>query len=174
MNRTRSDEDKPGERRTHLRHCHSRALHRVGVLQESKNHETHKIELRNRPRKCLYLYFYYIDKEFGFMHIKLQTWFPFEIQIYINGREHLAKMLDQEGIGYRRYDNCFLQIDNLERAQELFDGFVERKLSRTFDALAHRIHSFLKRIEIVASHVFCRWDSHRQWRESCFANQPSN
>ncbi len=52
-----------------------------------------------------------------------------------------------EGIGYQRYDNCFLQIDNLERAQELFNGFVERKLSRTFDALAHRIHPFLKRME---------------------------
>ena len=121
------------------------------ALESYKNHETHKIELRNRSRKCLYLYFYYLDKEFGFMHVKLQTWFPFEIQIYINGREHLAKLLDQEGIGYQRYDNCFLQIDNLERAQELFNGFVERKLSRTFDALAHRIHPFLKRIEAIFS-----------------------
>ncbi|KJS00174.1 MAG: hypothetical protein VR68_07625 [Peptococcaceae bacterium BRH_c4a] len=121
------------------------------ALESYKNHETHKIELRNRPRKCLYLYFYYMDKEFGFMHVKLQTWFPFEIQIYINGREHLAKMLDQEGIGYQRYDNCFLQIDNLERAQELFNGFVERKLLRTFDALAHRIHPFLKRIDTTST-----------------------
>ncbi len=53
------------------------------------------------------------------MHVTLQTWFSFEIQIYINGRAHLAKMLDKENIGYKRYDNCFLQIDNLERAQEL-------------------------------------------------------
>jgi len=121
------------------------------ALESYKNHETHKIELRNRSRKCLYLYFYYMDKEFGFMHVKLQTWFPFEIQIYINGREHLAKMMDQEGIGYQRYDNCFLQIDNLERAQELFNGFFERKLSRAFDALAHRIHPFLKRIETIFS-----------------------
>jgi hypothetical protein len=63
----------------------------------------------------------------------------------------LAKLLDQEGIGYQRYDNCFLQIGNQERAQELFNGFVERKLSRTFDALAHRIHPFLKRIEAIFS-----------------------
>ena len=121
------------------------------ALESYKNHETHKIELRNRPRKCLYLYFYYLDKEFGFMHVKLQTWFPFEIQIYINGRAHLAKMLDKENIGYKRYDNCFLQIDNLERAQELVNGFVERKVSRTFDALAHRIHPFLQRIETIFS-----------------------
>lgn len=127
------------------------------ALESYKNHETYKIELRNRSRKCLYLYFYYIDKEFGFMHVKLQTWFPFEIQIYINGREHLAKMLDQEGIGYQRYDNCFLQIDNPERAQELFNGFVDRKLSRTFDAFAHRVHPFLKRIEtnFSAGYYWC-------------------
>lgn len=100
------------------------------ALESFKNHETHKIELRNKSRKCLYLYFYYMDKEFGFMHVKLQTWFPFEIQIYINGREHLAKMLDQEGIGYQRYDNCFLHIDNLERAQELFNSFQKRKINK--------------------------------------------
>ena len=36
------------------------------------------------------------------MHVRLQTWFPFQIQIYINGREWLAKQLDCKGIGYQR------------------------------------------------------------------------
>lgn len=34
-------------------------------------------------RKYKYYYFYYLDKNFGFMHVKLQTWFPFIIQVYI-------------------------------------------------------------------------------------------
>lgn len=41
--------------------------------------------IRPRLRKCLHLYFYVIDRELGFMHLRLQTWFPFQIQIYLNG-----------------------------------------------------------------------------------------
>src|SRR3989442_891476 len=26
--------------------------------------------------KCLHLYFYYVDREFGFMHVRVQTWLP--------------------------------------------------------------------------------------------------
>ncbi|MCI8894143.1 MAG: hypothetical protein HFI41_05725 [Lachnospiraceae bacterium] len=44
------------------------------------------LQLRSVMRKCKYYYFYYLDKNFGFMHVKLQTWFPFMIQVYINGR----------------------------------------------------------------------------------------
>lgn len=45
------------------------------------------LELRSVTRKCKYYYFYFLDKNFGFMHVKLQTWFPFMIQVYINGHE---------------------------------------------------------------------------------------
>ena len=42
-------------------------------------------------RKCLFLYFYFINREFGLMHVKLQTWFPLQIQVYVNGHEWLAR-----------------------------------------------------------------------------------
>jgi len=32
--------------------------------------------LINARRKCLCLYFYFIDREFGFMHVRIPTWFP--------------------------------------------------------------------------------------------------
>ncbi len=47
------------------------------------NRETAKLEVVIRERRCLFLYFYYQHKEFGFMHVRIQTWFPFQIQIYI-------------------------------------------------------------------------------------------
>ncbi|MBE7445130.1 MAG: hypothetical protein HS132_07730 [Planctomycetia bacterium] len=49
------------------------------------------------------------------MHVRIQTWFPFQIQIYINGREWLCKRLDSKGIGYRRYDNSIIQVDDVKR-----------------------------------------------------------
>lgn len=41
------------------------------------------------------------------MHVKLQTWFPFQIQVYINGREMMKHVFDANHISYRMYDNSF-------------------------------------------------------------------
>ena len=56
-----------------------------------RNREAKKLELRMEQRKCLYLYHYYQHPVFGFMHIRLQTWLPFQVQIWLNGREWLAR-----------------------------------------------------------------------------------
>jgi len=49
-------------------------------------------------RECLFLYFYFMDREFGMIHVKLQTWFPMPIQVYVNGHEWLArKLTSKEG-----------------------------------------------------------------------------
>ena len=48
------------------------------------------------------------------MHVRIQGWIPYECQIYINGREWLARQLDQRGIGYVRWDNSLLAIDDLD------------------------------------------------------------
>jgi hypothetical protein len=42
--------------------------------------------------------------------VRLQTWFPFEIQVGLNGREWLSRQMDQEGLRYRRSDNKFLHV----------------------------------------------------------------
>ena len=111
------------------------------------NRETKKLEVVRRRRKCLHFYFYHIDPEFGWMHVRLQSWFPFTIQIYINGRERLARQLDKLGIRYERYDNCFLSIDDLPLAQKLCERFSHRSLVGVFHRLARRINPWLGRIQ---------------------------
>jgi hypothetical protein len=86
-----------------------------------RSRERKRLEIQSRPRKCLHLYHYFLHPVFGFMHARIQTWFPFAVQICLNGREWLARMMDQEGIGYVRRDNCFTASDDLKAAQELFD-----------------------------------------------------
>ncbi len=66
------------------------------------NHTTQQLQLRARTRKCLHFYPYQIDPVFGLLHVRLQTWFPFHLPICLNGREGLARQMDQEGIGYER------------------------------------------------------------------------
>jgi hypothetical protein len=88
------------------------------------NRATQKLELVLEPRKCLHYYHYLIDPVFGFMNARVQTWFPFNIQVCLNGREVLARALDREGIAYERRENCFAWIEDLARAQELMDALL--------------------------------------------------
>ena len=41
-----------------------------------RNRESHRLELVARTRKCLFLYQYWMDPEFGFLNARIQTWFP--------------------------------------------------------------------------------------------------
>src|SRR5262249_16130970 len=71
--------------------------------------------------KCSQLYHYYIHPQLGWMHVRLQTWFPFEMQVYLNGREWLSRQMDAAGLAYQRSDNKILWVSDWQRAQELFD-----------------------------------------------------
>jgi hypothetical protein len=83
-----------------------------------------RIEIEPRWRKCKFLYHYQIHPRFGFMHARIQTWFPFAIQVCLNGREWLARSMDAGGLGYVRRDNCFTWLDQPERAQRMMDRQV--------------------------------------------------
>lgn len=86
--------------------------------------QTKEIHLVLEMRKCLFFYHYFLHPIFGFMHARVQSWFPFTIDFCLNGREWLAKQMDKAGIGYRRRENCFVAIDDWQRAQQL----AERQL----------------------------------------------
>lgn len=111
------------------------------------NAKTQKLEVVRRERKCLHYYLYFIDPEFGWMHVRLQSWFPFTIQIYINGREWLSRQLDRLGIPYERYDNSFVKISDLEVAQRLCRKLERRCWVRVWSRIAHRINPWLSKIE---------------------------
>jgi hypothetical protein len=107
------------------------------------NRASHKLEVVREYRKCLHYYLYYQDPEFGLMHIRVQSWFPFEMQIYVNGREWLARQLDQRGIAYQRYDNKLTAIADLTAAQALCEKFAHRKWPRLLEAWAKRVNPHL-------------------------------
>jgi hypothetical protein len=101
------------------------------------------LEVARKAIKCLHFYFYYIDPELGFLHVRLESWFPFTVQVWMNGREWLARQLDREGIGYERRHNAFLRIDDLARAQQLCERLVRRKWPRLLNGLARKINPML-------------------------------
>lgn len=86
-----------------------------------KNRERKRLELRSKSGKCLHLYHYRVDETFGFMSVRVQTWFPFLVQVCINGREWLARTMNRAGVRYHRDGNCFPHLSEPERAQRLMD-----------------------------------------------------
>jgi hypothetical protein len=86
-----------------------------------RNRERQTIDLVPRRRRCLHYYHYSIDSMFGLIHVRTQTWFPFNVNICLNGREWLAKQMDAAQISYRRGDNCFIDIDDVAAAQNLMN-----------------------------------------------------
>jgi hypothetical protein len=77
------------------------------------------------------------------MHVKLQTWFPFTVQVYVNGHEYLAKKLAAQGIGFQKVDNAFVWLADVERAGQYARGFWRRDWPRFLDCLAGRVNPLL-------------------------------
>jgi len=113
-----------------------------------KDGEKKRIKLISEHRQCLHYYFYYMDREFGFMHVRLQSWLPFQIQVYINGREYLARQMQKAAIGYEQRDNCFTWIENLKKAQAIIDRLESRKWERVLKAFAQRLNPLPKRLNL--------------------------
>ena len=96
--------------------------------------------IRGEPGKCSQLYHYYIHPTFGWMYVRLQTWFPFEIQVGLNGREWLSRQMDADKLSYRRSDNKFLGVADWQRAQQLFDKQLQTDWVRELDRLQQQVH----------------------------------
>jgi len=109
-----------------------------------RNRAKKRLDLVARQGKCRFFYFYFLDREFGLMHVRLQSWFPFEVQVCLNGRSYLAKQMEREGIGFKQQGNCFTWIEDLSRAQVLLDRLNRRDWVKTLAVLAHRVNPLRK------------------------------
>src|SRR6266508_6839400 len=123
--------------------CVISAVETCMSFQVRKSMKTKSIVMQRRERKCLHHYLYLMDREFGFMHVRIQGWIPYDIQIYINGREWLGRRLDEAGIGYARHDNALVRVDDLDRAAKLCERFAHKAWPRVLNAFARRVNPMM-------------------------------
>ena len=115
-----------------LEPCSTFAIHR--------NRLTKKLELKRSPGKCLFLYHYQIHPVFGFLNARIQTWFPFSIQICLNGREWLARQMQAASLHYLQQDNCFPWIADWSKAQRLMDHQLKTKWPKLLNGIARQLN----------------------------------
>jgi hypothetical protein len=94
------------------------------------NKAQRKLELVMAQRKCVFVYHYFDDPVFGFGHVRIQSWLPFNIFICLNGRHWLEKQLQKEGFGYIKDGNCFPWIEDIGTAQTLLNKQLETNWSQ--------------------------------------------
>ena len=91
-------------------------------------------------RKHKHYYYCWCDDRFGLTQVRLSSWFPFNVNVVLNGREWLARQMDVKGIDYLRCDNCFPQISDFDAAQELASQQVKIDWIGQLTRLLRRVH----------------------------------
>ncbi|MHC4433098.1 MAG: hypothetical protein ACYTBS_14750 [Planctomycetota bacterium] len=80
--------------------CNLSVLETCYAPKVKGNKAKKELELKIVPTKCIHVYRYFNHPEFGFGHVRLQTWAPYNIFICLNGRHWLERQLMKHDIAY--------------------------------------------------------------------------
>jgi hypothetical protein len=97
----------------------------------------------SRPRQQRVLYYYFLDPQFGLIHVRLQTWLPFTVPVYVNGHEWLAQQMVQKKLGFVQQHNAFTQLDDPVQAQRLADRFAQLNWPKILNRWARQVNPLL-------------------------------
>jgi hypothetical protein len=97
-----------------------------------------------RPVPQRVLYYYFVDADLGFIHIRLQTWAPFTCQVYANGHDYVARQLKHKGIPFEQVDNAFVELGDVAAAQRAADRFAKLPWPKLLERYAQQINPLLQ------------------------------
>jgi len=100
--------------------------------------------LVNKRRQQRALYFYFLDLELGLISIRLTTWFPFTVQVYVNGHSWLAQQMIEKRLGFTQRDNAFTALDDPQAAQRLADSFVDQDWRKILHRLVRPVNPLMR------------------------------
>lgn len=112
-------------------------------------------QLKRYQTRCKHLYFYFDHDEYGFMNIRLQTWFPYHIQICLNGRQWLRRSLQQRQIDFLAHGNKFLHIADYEEAQQLLYKQLDTRFVDMLNGFTSIAFPMFR--DVLGSHLTYYW-----------------
>src|ERR1700722_753959 len=123
---------------------------------------------RKVPQRVLYYYF--IDKELGLIHVRLQTWAPFTCQVYANGHDYVARQLKNKGIAFKQVDNAFVELGDPVAAQRIADRFAKLPWPKILERYARQVNPLLDNELRGVSHYWVI-DQAEYATDLCFSNK---
>lgn len=128
----REDKEQLAQRRQKARGIESGLLGAWSCLESGRSYrapycaQSGYPQLRRHTPTCKHVYLYVDHADYGGMNLRIQTWFPYPIQICLNGREWLRRRMEQRGIAFRREGHKFLHLSDYEEAQRGLTAQLDR------------------------------------------------
>src|SRR4029077_12910088 len=97
------------------------------------------------PRRQRGLYHYFLDPQLGLIHVRLQTWAPFTLQVYVNGHDWLAQQVVRLGLGFVLKHNASTQLEDPGQAQRQADRFAKLDWPKILQRYAHQVNPLLRK-----------------------------
>ncbi len=99
----------------------------------------------SKPRQQRVLYYYFLDPQLGLIHVRLQTWAPFTLQVYVNGHDWLAQQLVRLGMGFVLKHNAFTQLDDPAKTQRQADRFAKLDWTKILTRYGRLVNPLLRK-----------------------------
>lgn len=129
-------------------------------------------QLQKYQTRCKHLYFYFDHGQLGFMNIRLQTWFPYHIQICLNGRQWLRRSLQQEQIDFLAHGNKFLHISDYPKAQRLLDKQLDARFVELLDGFVPVAFPMFR--DVLGPHLSYYWTMWQsEWASDLIFTSPA-
>lgn len=143
----------------------------------------HRI-LAPQHSRFTHYYFYIRDASLGPMLMRVASFFPFQTTYYLNGHSFIEQELSRKKIGFRKNDNAFLGVDDVEQLQAAADRLRPEIIRTRLDywtlilgpkfskreRLAMNLHRFyaIAQIEYCRNFIFKRhFPIHKVFERSC-------
>jgi hypothetical protein len=128
-------------------------------------------QIKPDKSRCKHIYFYYDHEDYGFMSIRLQTWAPYGVQIALNGREWLKRLLDKDGVKYVMEGNKFLDIEDYDHAQHLMNSQLDTRWVETLSGFLPNVFpSMPTALGNSISYTWTLWQS--EWAKDYIFHDP--
>jgi hypothetical protein len=92
----------------------------------------HRIVSPRRSRFTHY-YFYIRDEVLGPMVMRIGSFFPFQATYYLNGHSFIEQELNRDQIAFRKNDNAFLAVADVEKLQAAADRLTPEVIRKRLD-----------------------------------------
>lgn len=95
--------------------------------------------IRRCRKQFQHLYWYVFDPVLGPMCLRVASYLPFGLQIYLNGHSFVAQRLGQQGASFRKYDNAIVAADDAPALQAAADALTPAVIRERCDYWADRL-----------------------------------
>jgi hypothetical protein len=107
-----------------------------GAKNRATEPGAHRYEFFREERRVGAYYFYVRDPEFGPGFIKICTYFPYPVKVWLNGHEWAKRQADHAGVVYTALANGFANCEDPVALQAICDRFGPADVEAFFDRWA--------------------------------------